>query len=206
MPYQPQDLKRIQKFYQDSLNEYGIDDARSVHWIDTQRQLIRFEILLHIATIDGKKILDVGCGLGDFYKFLIKKRITTQYTGIDIVPEFINAAQRKYPKKQYVEASFIKTDIDDITDTYDYVFASGAMSFKVENNNEFYFTMIKKMYDLAKKGVAFNMLNKSDHIDDATFAAYDPKEVADYCQTLASRVEIVTDYLPQDFTVFLYKN
>jgi SAM-dependent methyltransferase len=214
MSYNPHDLQRIQKFYRDSLAEYGTNDARSVHWIDKSTQEIRFEIMLHIATIDGKKILDVGCGLGDFYTFLKKKGINVEYTGIDIIPEYIQEAQKRFAQETNSTdgnspAQFINADVSTLSSldhTYDYVFASGAMSFKVENNKEFYFGMIKKMYDLAEKGLAFNMLNQLDHIDDTTFAAYDPQEVAAYCQTFTARVEIMTDYLPQDFTVFLYKN
>ncbi|MDQ3076926.1 MAG: class I SAM-dependent methyltransferase [bacterium] len=200
MSFNETDLKRITHFYQSSLQEYGESDARSVHWVDTFHQMLRFEVLLHVASIDNKKILDVGCGLGDFYKFLIKKKIVVDYTGIDIIPEYIKLSQQKYPN-----GLFLQKDIFSISEKYDYIFASGVMSFKVENNNEFYFGMIKKMYEIADIGVAFNMLNYADHIDNETFAAYSPKEVAEYCQTFCSRVEVVTDYMPQDFTLFLYK-
>lgn len=200
MSFTHHDLSRITDFYQKALAEYGESDARSLHWIDAFHQALRFEVLLHIAPIDNKHILDVGCGLGDFYKFLIKKKISMEYTGIDIIPEFIKAAKTKYP-----EGVFQQLDICSIEDTYDYVFASGVMSFKVEDNKAFYFKIIKKMYEIARLGVAFNMLNNKDHVDNEIFAAYSPTEVAEFCQTFATHVEVATDYMPQDFTIFLYK-
>ena len=65
--------------------------------------------------------------------------------------------------------------------------------------------MIKQMYSVARKGVAFNMLDNRIHIDDDIYAAYSPIEIADFCATVADRVEVVVDYLPQDFAVYLYK-
>lgn len=194
------DENRIQKFYQESFVRFGDEDVRSVQWTTRYGQVKRFEVLLNIANVEGAKILDVGCGLGDFYRFLLDEGITTDYTGIDIVPEFIDAARAKFPQTRF-EAK----DIFDMTETYDYIFASGAMSFKVENNAEHYQNMIKKMYSLAQKGVAFNMLDNASHVDNETYAAYSPLEIADFCSTFANKVEIVTDYLPQDFTIYLYK-
>ncbi len=88
---------------------------------------------------------------------------------------------------------------------WDYVLASGALSFKVKNNKDYYYSIIKKMYACAKKGVAFNMLNKSVHKDDATYAAYDPQEVVNFCKIFCNNVHVITDYLPHDFTAYLYK-
>jgi trans-aconitate methyltransferase len=196
-----EDLRRITSFYQDSLNQFGEADARSVHWIDEHNQVVRFEVLLAVQDISHKKILDVGCGLGDLYKLIKEKNIETDYTGIDIIADFIRLAKEKYP-----QARFLKQDIFDIhKEQFDVVLASGALSFKVTDNNEYYKDMIKKMYELAKESVAFNMLDNATHIDDAIYAAYEPNEIVDFCKTFCDRVEVVTDYLPQDFTVYLYK-
>jgi hypothetical protein len=61
------------------------------------------------------------------------------------------------------------------------------------------------MYSFAGKALAFNMLDLYDHVDDDTYAAYSPIEVSEFCRTFCDHVEILTDYLPQDFTVFCYK-
>ena len=197
---QNNDELRLQKFYKDALNQYGSNDARSVHWSDTHGQQTCFLVLGQISDLSGQSVLDVGCGLGDLYTFFLEKKIDAAYTGIDIVPDFIVDAQERFPTAQ-----FEVKDILSVTKQYDFVLASGALSFKVADNKKYYFSIIKKMYELAKKGVAFNMLNRDVHIDDEFYNAYDPNEVADFCKTFCDNVQIVMDYLPQDFTIYLYR-
>jgi cyclopropane fatty-acyl-phospholipid synthase-like methyltransferase len=194
------DTNRLLAYYKESLAEFGDHDARSVHWSSTENQNIRFMILSQIANLNGMSVLDVGCGLGDLYTFLKKQNMHVEYTGIDIVPDFINLARIQFPTRH-----FECKDIFTVSEKYDYVVASGAMSFKVTDNKKYYFSMIEKMYRIATKGLAFNMLNHGTHIDDQTYASYDPNEIADFCKTLSDNVQIVVDYLPQDFTIYLYK-
>jgi trans-aconitate methyltransferase len=203
MSLSPNDSQRLHDFYETAFKEFGESDPRSVHWVDHHNQWVRFETLLKVQDIRNKSILDVGCGLGDLYDLLQKKDIPVTYTGIDIIPEFIEGARKKYPK-----ARFELQDIFDMDDNehFDVVLASGALSFKVKDNEHYYQTMIKKMFDLAKEAIAFNMLDKETHVDDETFAAYYPNEISDFCQTLGGRVEVVTGYLPRDFTVYIHKS
>src|SRR5690606_26147041 len=140
------------------------------------------------------------CGMGELYKYLLQQEIPVEYTGIDIVPEFIASAKKRFP-----QTVFKVKDIFDLKQTHDYVLASGALSFKVADNANYYQDMIRHMYALANKAVAFNMLDKHVHVDDDTYAAYSPIEIADFCSTIAERVEVVVDYLPQDFTIYMYK-
>lgn len=197
----PKDNNRIQAYYKEALADYGDHDARSVHWSDVQGQRTRFMVLSQIADLNGQQVLDVGCGLGDLYSFFLKSKIEVDYTGIDIIPDFISLARERYP-----QARFELKDMATITETYDYILASGALSFKIADHKKVYFEIIKKMYKHATKGVAFNMLNRIVHVDDETYAAYDITEVADFCKTFCNNVQIITDYLPQDFTIYLYKN
>jgi trans-aconitate methyltransferase len=194
------DNLRLQEFYTEALQKYGHRDSRSVRWSSKQQQQSRFKVLTYVADLSGKSVLDVGCGLGDLYKYMLTAGIEVDYTGIDIVPEFIEVAQHKFP-----DGKFECADIFELNGTYDYVLASGALSFKVEDNAQYYQQMIAKMYQLANEAVAFNMLDLRTHPDDSTYAAYSPVEIADYCSTIAGRVEMVTDYIPKDFTVFMYK-
>ncbi len=198
------DKKRLHDFYETALTEFGDADARSLHWSDARNQRIRFDVLLGIGDIHNKSILDVGCGLGDLYKYLLKRCIEVDYTGIDIMPEFTAHAAARYPEGKFLTGNILEHNFDN-NKIFDYVLASGALSFKIQNHQAYYFSCIKKMFDLATIGVAFNMLNRATHIDDADFAAYDPSSVAGFCKTFCDRVEIVTDYLPQDFTIYMYK-
>lgn len=194
------DEKRIHNFYQAALDRFGEDDVRSVQWTSLYGQKRRFEVLLNVGDVTGHSILDVGCGLGDLYKFMLERDIRADYTGIDIIPEFIKTAKVKYPNAQFYHQDIFETE-----EKFDYVLASGALSFKVQNNDDHYKRMILKMYEVASKAVAFNMLDNATHVDNETYAAYSPHEVVDFCSGFANSVEVTTDYLPQDFTVYLYR-
>lgn len=200
MPLDTLDQNRIKEFYEESFKEFGDRDARSLHWSDKDGQITRFNILLNIANITGASLLDVGCGFGDLYKYLLERQIDANYTGIDIIPEFIATAKTRYP-----DATFECKDIFDCSRHFDCIFASGALSFKVKDNNNYYRSMIKKMYDLADRAVAFNMLNSTIHVDDSIYASYSPDEIGEFCKTFCDDVEIVVGYLPQDFTIYLHK-
>src|SRR5690606_10729201 len=108
-------------------------DARSVRWSNPSDQVTRFRALLGIADVANQSVLDVGCGMGELYKYLLQQQIPVQYTGIDIVPEFIQAAQ-----KHFIDVDFYTQDVFEVESKYDYVLASGALSFKVKDNLNYY--------------------------------------------------------------------
>lgn len=193
------DKNRILDFYESALKMYGTD-PRSVHWAGEETQKVRFEVLNKVANLNGKRVLDVGCGLGDLYKFFITNEIPVDYTGIDIVPAFIARARERFPG-----ATFIVADVFSVNEQYDYVLASGALNFAVAGGKEYYFLMIKKKFECSQSGLAFNMLNKAEHSNDETYISYDVDEVVVYCKTLTDKVVVVADYLPWDFTVYMYK-
>ena len=194
------DTQRLLDFYREALEKHGDRDPRSVRWTTQRDQERRFRVLTMVDELQGCSVLDVGCGLGDLYKYFLKNEIDVEYTGIDIVPEFIEVAQKKY-----LSADFECRDIFEVEKKYDFVLASGSLSFKVADNQTYYLDMIKRMYQQCRIATAFNMLDRKMHIDDETYAAYSPEEIADFCDGIAGHVEIVTDYLPQDFTIYLFR-
>ena len=59
------------------------------------RRLLRFKQLESIGDLNGCKILDLGSGLGDFYKYLVEKGYELDYVGYDISPDLIEIAKKK---------------------------------------------------------------------------------------------------------------
>lgn len=195
----PEDKKRMLGFYEASFAQYG-NDPRSVHWSGEISQNVRFEILANIAPLTNASVLDVGCGLGDIYKFFISKRIPVDYTGIDVVPAFIERARERFP-----DARFDIADAMSLEHNYDYIFVSGALNFTTAGKEKYYFDMIKTLFEYTNKGLAFNMLNREAHPTNETYLSYDINEVTQFCKTLTNNVVVISDYLPQDFTVYMYK-
>lgn len=193
------DENRILNFYVDAFKEFG-DDVRSVQWAGEDTQRVRFEVLNKIADLNGKSVLDVGCGLADLYKFFLKKNIDVDYTGLDMVPEFIRASREKYP-----DAKFILGNAESIDGEYDYILASGSFNFTVENAKEYYFNLVENIFEHAREGMAFNLLDVRVHGANGTYMAFVPSEVVAFCKTLTPHVKLVEGYLDWDFTIYMYK-
>ena len=194
------DRQRLINFYGSALKKYGSRSPQAFHWISQTDQTLRFEILSEIGNLENCSILDVGCGVGDLYDFLRSRLGGFAYLGIDIVPEMIGQAKQKYPT-----ADFLNEDIFNVAGEFDYLLASGSLTFNVGEGRSFYYQMIRHMYYLAKRGVGFNMLDAALYHSDQNYLVYNKQEVARFCESLADNYKIVTGYETGDFTVFLYK-
>lgn len=194
------DKIRLTRFYEEGLLKYGSESALALQWKNRKSQSVRFAALCQIADLSGRSVLDVGCGVGDLQKYLQDRFTHVNYCGLDIVPGMVAAAQKKYPG-----VPFIHADILAHTEQHDYVLASGALTFNMEGGKELYFEIIKHMYALAKKGVAFNVLDSEVYTTDHEYLTYSYAEIAALCEALNCRFVVSAEYEVGDFTVFLYK-
>lgn len=188
--------KKILSFYDGHIDEHD-SGPRAVGWNDKRSQEARFAAVCRVGDLDGMSVLDVGCGLGDLCGYIENRFQNVQYAGIDINPRYIERARQAYPSAHFEVVDF---------NTYegkpaDYVFASGVFAIKIPDHKKLYFEQIKRMFALARKGIAFTMLNVAQHADDEIYAAYSIDEVRELCLTMTDDVAVYQDYLPHDFTV-----
>ncbi len=182
------------------------DTPQSAQWSDRATQYRRFEILAEIGDISGKKILDFGCGTGEFASFLAARKVEVQYTGVDIVPEMLEFAQQKYPHFRFGNFEEFKTE------NFDYIFISGVFNNAIADNRGFYRQQLSECFTLAQEGMAFNML--STHVDFLSEGLFyeDPAVVLDFAKRkLSPFVTLRHDYrvkpgvIPFEFTVYVYR-
>jgi len=194
------DKKAIMELYNQRFKKYG-HDPKSLGWFKG-RHPIRFKILSEIDSLGDCSVLDAGCGFGDMYGFLIDEGLKITYTGYDINPNFIQIAKKKYPN-----ASFEVKDILGVEECekFDYVLASGVFEFKLSDDESLVQDMLKKMFELCKKGVAADFL--SSYVDwkneDANYL--EPERIFSFSKTLSKRVVLRHDYMPFEFCVYIYK-
>ena len=201
MKLQKQNYERLVSYFGKSLEKFGPENVESLYWPRLKDQMGRFEIVCKIADLSNHTILDVGCGVGDLYSYLMENFTEIVYTGIDPVPTMITEAKAKYP-----DAHFDTIEMGEVTNTYDYIIASGSLTFGIPDGKDFYFEMIKEMFTHANNGVAFNMLDSAIYEADQEFMAYNPYEVAQFCAKYVTKnYKVITGYLPGDFTIYLYK-
>lgn len=93
-------------------DQYG-EDERSLGWTK-HKQVIRFKQMFNSLETDGADILDVGCGFGDLYTFLKSqyKEGSFNYTGLDLMPEFIEIAKKNNPGIDFINQDFFNWDTD----------------------------------------------------------------------------------------------
>lgn len=190
-------------FYDKKVKRYG-DEICSVAWGSRRSQRRRFEVLTQIADLNGASVLDIGCGLGDFYNWLIRRYKKICYTGIDITDSMIDIASSKYKKAKFEIKNIL--DLKRSSGFYDYVFASGIFNRKVQGHEKYVKSVIRHMFHLAKKGMAFNVMSSKADFKNMSEYYADAGEILDFCLTLSRKVILRHDYMTHDFTVYLYKD
>ncbi|MHC4294297.1 MAG: class I SAM-dependent methyltransferase [Planctomycetota bacterium] len=203
--------QNILRHYERRIDAYP-KNHEVVNWATAASQQIRFEVLCENVPLNGKKLLDVGCGLGDLLEFLKKRKIRTDYTGVDICPEMAAAARRRHRRGKFFCADlfdgfeghngsagqFAERD-------FDIVFCSGTFNLNLGNNLLFLPRAIGRLMELSNECVAFNLLHdRTPHCSDEPYAYYNPGEVRAMLLPLGWSLRILDDYLPNDFTVICH--
>lgn len=195
--------KQIIKDYQNKFKEHGVNNQSL--FIPGRKQNVRFNAIREIGINDMDSVLDVGSGFGDLFRYL-KETIVFKgkYTGVDIVPEFIEASKSLYP-----DVDFRLLDIlqEELQEQWDFVVLSGTLNINIgEQHLEFVKRMITKMFLLSKKGVSIDFVSTYGDDRNKNIFRADPSEMFSFCKTLSKRVSLRNDYLPWEFCVYLYKD
>lgn len=188
-------------FFDKTLKLYG--DMPAGVGASQKGQELRFEGLLSIGDIRGKKILDYGCGKGDLCQFLKDKNIPVSYTGFDINSNLISLAESKFP-----EADFRIFDIEEerLNEDFDYIFLCGVFNLKVLGIDETVRNVLKMLFEHCNIALAFNAL--SDHCLNKDFQLHyvSPEEILQFIsKELSPHAFIKEGGNADDFTLFVYK-
>jgi len=209
---------RIQTRHRVSVERYGYQ-PQALYWSNREIQEIRFQKLIEILPPANQinhqawSLLDVGCGFADLLDYLKTQHYQPDYTGIDISPEMVLGAKSMHPDSVIKEGEL--SDFDFNCSQFDYVMLSGALNEVVETEvegtheqqGEYAKSVIKTMYSISRKGVAFNLLDARHEWVNSRYdlQSFLPNQIVDFCQGFANRVELVEGYLENDFTIYLRK-
>ena len=102
-------------------------------WASPVTQEARFAVLADNVDLPGKSLLDVGCGLGDLWAYLRRRRVEVEYLGVDILEKMVAAARQRHPEARFEQADIFGADTYEPA-AFDVVFCSGAFNLNLGNN------------------------------------------------------------------------
>jgi len=194
-------LEDITEDYEKALQAYG-ESPKALLWWDYRSMAIRFRELVKDIPLDGKSVLDAGCGMGDLLPFLYSNSTSFKYLGVDKNKGFIEIAKKRYEGHNFKVADPFKDKIGD----FDVIISSGVMNGNHEGWLEKRKQMIKALYGQANQVLSFNMAGGLRPVPNDSLIAYaDAREIFEYCQTLSPRVILRAHYLQKDFAVVMFK-
>ncbi len=183
-----------EKFYQSAIEMHGTS-AKGVNWASKKNQTLRFENILKLLPEDIHlySVVDAGCGFGDFYSFLSKKKkLPKEYIGIDSLPDMYSIASEK-TGCEIIIADICKEKLP----TKDYYVCSGALNVltKFETHQ-----FILNCYKSSKKGFIFNALHGDK--DSETYNYLKSEDIELIAEELKVKKLIFKDaYLENDITI-----
>ena len=203
----------IRQHYDELYQEHG-RSHHAVQHSSQEGQYRRFELLCeNIGQYDS--VADLGCGFGDMLSHLRSIGHQGRYTGLDLMPEFIEASQQSF--KSDGAAEFVVFDLlkDPIETAYDHVIISGTFNNRLgdvdwKNVSR---QILVRFFGKTKKSLRFNMLSRYVDYRDADLHYEDPLEVFDFCKKdLTPYVSLFHDYtlveggFPYEFMIFANKD
>lgn len=195
----------VVKRYLDRYAEHGIhvDTLKSG---GAEKQLIRHSVQAGMFDLAGKRILDVGCGIGMFYEYLqsLPAKIDS-YTGLDIVDPFIESNRIRFPEAQFEKVDIFCAPL--VAYQPDIVFMSQVFNnkYKEANNEEIAREAIRRFFGIARVGLAIDFMTLYVDYTEAELYYFSPEKMLAFAKTLTRLVALRHDYLPFEFTLSLYK-
>lgn len=177
-------------------------------WGTRESQLARFRVLLDSlvhapVASETPSLLDVGCGLTDLCSFLEQCRLAIDYTGVDLTPGILAEARRRHPGRRLVQADvFEGGPFRD--NAFDVSYCSGVFNLQLGNNDAFARRGLAGLARYARCRALANFLHIRTREKYPHCHYFDPDELMTYAATLVPRVELVDDYLTNDFTIVMW--
>ena len=151
-------LDHLSRHYSKLARHHG-DAPKAVQYSDEESHWHRFRILTEIGVQPKSTVIDFGCGSAELLRYMqTNLEFCGDYFGIDISPEQINLAQRKYPKQEFVCADIFSKKLQW---NADFILINGVFNNKVPNSDSFQYMcdILQTLMPHANKGIAFNAMS-----------------------------------------------
>lgn len=187
-----------EKFYTSAIEKFGVS-AKGVNWASKENQFLRFAAILKLLPDDLSNftLVDAGCGFGDFYNYLKKKkRLPKQYIGIDSLLDMYSIASQNTAQEIMI-ADICKDSLPNA----DYYICSGALNVLTPFETH---QFIRNCYSSSKVAFIFNALHGEKSSE--TYNYLSNANIQKIATSLKVKNIILKDgYLDEDITVKFFK-
>src|SRR5579883_1513070 len=117
------------------LEVYHVWQAAEYHQHSSAQKDAASELLNMIQLKGNEKILDIGCGDGKITAAIAERVPLGSVVGLDLSPEMISFASKRYSKDQYPNLSFVEQDAQylEFPDQFDLIFSSFALQWVLDH-------------------------------------------------------------------------
>ena len=196
----------VATYYASKLAAHG-PTPQGVDWNGAASHELRHRQFLRLLDgIPDASLLDLGCGFGDFFRFLRAEGHRGQYIGYDVAPSMIMEALRLHGQgadRQWRVGA-------EPEDAADFAIASGILNVKGNTPVEVWERYVLETIDIlarvGRRGFAFNVLSLSSDPERRAANLYyaDASKMLSYCLDRYGRsVALLQDYGLYEFTVIV---
>jgi SAM-dependent methyltransferase len=201
----PSIVSSVAAYYTSKLALHG-STPQGVDWNGQASHELRHRQFLRLLDDSEASVLDLGCGFGDFLRFLRAEGYRGAFIGYDVAPDMIAEALRLHG-----EGADHRWRIGAMpTETADFAVASGIFNVKgdvpVETWARYVHDTIDVLARVGRRGFAFNVLSLSSDPERRVAHLYyaDASQMLSDCLRRFGRsVALLQDYGLYEFTVIV---
>lgn len=188
--------------YERAAHEHGAGFG-SLLWASPATQAARFDAIAQMVDLNGRSVLDVGCGRADLLDYLMGRKIrVSSYIGIEGVEALAEAAREKrQARAQILHADFVAEPRRMFVGA-EVVVISGSLN--TMDAVQFYATL-GRAFEAAGEMLVFNFLCSSQLAGANYLSWHRTDEVMGFVRGLSERVRKLEDYMAGDCTVAVGK-
>ncbi len=191
--------------YGESFQKYG--DSPTSLLTPKGRSSLRFRAIDPFIGNGSRSVFDYGCGLGYLCQYLKSQHGNLDYTGADIMPEFIQACRAKFPDSAFLQIE----PLHPLTGTYDVVFSSGVFNLQThgdpKQSKDYAFERIKNLFHMANDVLICDFMSALVDFRQPGAQHFSPAELSEFCYAnLGRRFQIRHDLLPYELTLIVWRD
>ncbi|HOX52647.1 MAG TPA: class I SAM-dependent methyltransferase [Fibrobacteria bacterium] len=198
--------------YRRTFSEFG-PTSKGADWGKEEDLELRYRKMLNVmkhdhgSRIDRPTVLDVGCGFGGLASFAPSIGCDAAFTGIDLVREMLDCAATRHPDHDWIQGDAMRFDF---SSDFDYVVCNGILTQKLQvgqqEMEEYACDLVKRMFSLARRGIAFNIMSDRVNFTVPNLFYKDPLWMTRYCMDNLSRKTVLDHAYPlYEYTLYVYR-